>query len=71
MKTGDLVKFGYVNGHTRKINGRVALYLGEYFFKRSDCFIIENHRVLMAGDGQISIIDKGLLRHMRVINECR
>ena len=71
MKTGDLVKFDYVNGHTRKINGRVALYLGEYFFKRSDGFIIENHRVLMMGDHVLLTLDKGLLRYMRVVSESR
>ncbi len=71
MKVGDLVKFDYINGHTRKINGRVALYLGEDFIHRDDGVVIENHRVLMVGDHETHIIDKGLLRYMRVISESR
>ena len=71
MKTGDLIKFDYISGHTRHLNRRVALYLGEDFIHRDDGVVVENHRVLMASDCEIRIIDKGLLRYMRVVSESR
>ena len=36
MKIGDLVKFDYVNGHTRAINNKVGIYLGPRPHKRED-----------------------------------
>ena len=36
MKVGDLVKFDRINGHTRDINDKVAVYLGEAFIHRDD-----------------------------------
>ena len=71
MKAGDLVKFDYVNGHTSQINGRIAIYLGEDFIHRSDGVVVENHKVLLMGEHKPTIIDRGLLRHMKVYNENR
>ena len=42
MKAGDLVKFDYINGHTKDLNRRVALYLGEDFIHRDDGVVVEN-----------------------------
>jgi len=71
MKAGDLVKFDYINGHTKDLNRRVALYLGEDFIHRDDGVVVENHRVLMMGDHVLLTLDKGLLRYMRVVSESR
>tara|TARA_B100000214_G_scaffold369256_1_gene342024 strand:+ start:2655 stop:2864 length:210 start_codon:yes stop_codon:yes gene_type:complete len=65
MKVGDLVKFDRINGHTRDINDKVALYLGEAFIHRYDGDVIQNHKVLLLGESTPRIIDVGLLRWMR------
>ena len=65
MKAGDLVKFDRINGHTREINDKVAVYLGEAFFHRDDGVIVQNHKVLLLGETTPRIIDVGLLRWLR------
>ena len=65
MKVGDLVKFDYINGHTRDINGKVAVYLGEDFIHRDDGVIIQNHKVMLLGETTPRIIDVRLLRWLR------
>ena len=70
MKVGDLIKFNYVGG-SRHLNGRIGIYLGEDFIHRSDGVVVENHKVLLMGEHKPTIIDRGLLRHMKVYNENR
>ncbi len=65
MKVGDLVKFDRINGHTRDINDKVAVYLGEDFIHREDGAVIQNHKVLLLGETTPRIIDVRLLRWMR------
>ena len=65
MKVGDLVKFDRINGHTRDINDKVAVYLGEAFIHRDDGVVIQNHKVLLLGETTPRIIAVGLLRWMR------
>ena len=65
MKVGNLVKFDRINGHTREINDKVAVYLGEAFITRYDGVVIQNHKVLLLGETTPRIIDVGLLRWMR------
>ena len=65
MKVGDLVKFDRVNGHTRDINDKVAVYLGEAFIHRDDGVVIQNHKVLLLGQTTPTIIAAGLLRWLR------
>jgi len=67
VQVGDLVKFPYVNGHTRDINHRYAVYMGEAFVTRDDGVVVENHKVLLRGDMQPTIIDKGLVRWLTVV----
>ena len=67
MKTGDLFKLDRINGHTRDINGRTGIYLGEDIINRNDGVTIVNHKVLLAGDSQPRLFDRGLLIHMRVL----
>jgi hypothetical protein len=71
VKVGDLVKFDRINGHTTGLNGRLAIYLGEEFIHRSDGVTVENHKVLLVGASKPTIIDRGLLKHMRVHSENR
>ncbi len=65
MKVGDLVKFDRINGHTRDINDKVAVYLGEAFIHRDDGVVIQNHKVLLLGETRPRIIDVCLLRWLR------
>lgn len=65
IKVGDMIKFDRINGHTPQLNNRVGLYLGEDFIYRDDGVVVENHKVLMNGDPQPRIIDRGLLRYMK------
>ena len=65
MKVGDLVKFDRINGHTRDINDKVAVYLGEDFIHRDDGVVIQNHKVLLLGETTPIIIDVRLLRWLR------
>jgi hypothetical protein len=66
---GDMVKFDRINSHTPRLNNKTAIYLGEAFIHRDDGVIIENHKIWIAGDTGPSIIDKSLLRHLRLANE--
>ena len=65
IKVGDMIKFDRINGHTPQLNNKVGLYLGEDFIHRDDGVVVENHKVLMNGDAQPRIIDRGLLRYMK------
>ena len=65
MKVGDLVKFDRINGHTRDINDKVAVYLGEAFIHRDDGVVIQNHKVLLLGETTPRTIDVRLLRWLR------
>ena len=66
MKAGDLVKFGYVYGGSR-LNHKTAVYLGKNFLTRDDGMVIQNHKVMVTGDSTTTIIDRGLLRFLKVI----
>ena len=66
MKPGDLFKLDRINGHTGDINGRTGIYLGEDIIHRDDGVTITNHKVLLVGDSQPRLFDRGLLKHMRV-----
>jgi len=73
LKVGDLFRFGFVNGRVSGELGhrRTGVYLGRAFIHRDDGVTVENHIVILSGDKHVTTIDKGLLRHMRVINESR
>ena len=67
MKIGDLVKFDYVNGHTRDINNRIAIYLGPKPLKREDGKIINNFAVQFLGESVPNLCDGSLMRWLKVI----
>ena len=64
MQVGDLVKFDYVYANYA-LNGQLAVYLGEDFIHRDDGATIENHKVLLMGAAKPTIIDRGLVSHMK------
>ena len=65
MQAGDLVKFDYVNGHTRAINNRIGLYLGPRPLKREDGKIINNFAVLFLGEKMPSLCDGSMMQWLR------
>ena len=65
LKVGDLVKFDYIYSNCF-LNYRMALYLGEDFIYRDDGVTIKNYKVHLVGYPSPTIIDKGLLWHMKV-----
>ena len=67
MKIGEIYKFDYVNGHTRDLNNRLCVYLGEEFIHRRDGVTVENHKILMLGESTPRIIDKGLVRWLKEV----
>ena len=65
MKVGDLYRFeGF---EALRLGGKIAMYLGEAFIHRDDGVTVENHQVLMVGESQPTIIDRGLLKYMREV----
>jgi len=69
VKVGELFKLDYINGHTRDLNRRTGIYLGEDIIHRDDGVTITNHKVLLVGDSQPRLFDATLLKHMRVHKE--
>ena len=69
MQVGDLFKLDNINGHTSDINRRTGIYLGENIIHRDDGVTITNHKVLLVGDSQPRLFDRGLLRHMERISK--
>jgi len=64
---GDLVKFDFIYGGC-KLNNKLATYLGPEFIHRDDGVTVENHRVLVVGQAQSALIDRGLLRRMALVS---
>ena len=67
MKVGDLVKFDYVNGHTRAINNKIGIYLGPKPLKREDGKIINNFMIQLLGESTPSLCDASMMRWLKVI----
>ena len=69
LQPGELFKLGYINGHTHDLNRRTGIYLGEDIIHREDGVTITNHKVLLVGDSQPRLFDRGMLRHMERISK--
>jgi hypothetical protein len=54
-----------------RLYGRLAVYLGEAFIHFDDGSTVENHRVLMVGDSNPTIIDRSLLSGMTEVTACK
>jgi len=68
MKIGDLVKFDYVNGHTRAINNKVGIYLGPRPLKREDGEVINNFMIQLLGESGPSLCDASIMRWLKVLS---
>ena len=71
MKPGDLIKFASTINLHSSIRDKTAVVLGEAFIHRDDGVVVENHKVLLFGQSAPTLIDRGLLRWITVINESR
>ena len=67
MKVGDLYRFKTRYAVAPALDGRIAVYLGEAFIHRDDGVTVENHQVLMVGEANPRIIDRGLLKWMNKV----
>ena len=67
MKVGDLYRFGVNPFGLSSFDGRTAVYLGEAFIHRDDGVTVQNHQVLMVGEANPRIIDRGLLKWMNKV----
>ena len=68
MNVGDLVKFDRINGHTRDINDKVAVYLGEDFIHRDDGVVIQNFRIQVIGEDRTRLCDNRMRYHLEDID---
>ena len=68
MKVGDLIRFDYVNGHTRHINNRVGIYLGPKPLKRVDGKVINNFMVQLLGETNPRLCDGSMMRWLKVVS---
>ena len=64
MTVGGLYKFRDLGATRIRLDGQLAVYLGEAFIHRDDGVTVENHKVLLIGASKPTIIDRGLLCHM-------
>ena len=60
MKVGALFKFCYVNDHTRDINNKAGIFLGERSTTLSDGRVIANFAVQLFGEDTERLCDEGL-----------
>jgi hypothetical protein len=67
MKIGVLVKFDYVNGHTRDINNKIGVYLGPRPIHREDGKVINNFMVQFLGEPVPSLCDSSMMKWLKVL----
>ena len=65
MKQGDMFEYFGLGQH--HLCGQAGLYLGKDYIYRSDGVTVRNHKVLMMGEAEATIIDDSLLRFMRKV----
>ncbi len=70
MIVGQLYRFNRWSAwHTPgRLENKHAVYLGEAFIHREDGVTVENHKVLVVGDSAPTVIDRGLIKYMELIN---
>ncbi|QDP51456.1 MAG: hypothetical protein GOVbin630_154 [Prokaryotic dsDNA virus sp.] len=57
MKCGDLFQFEYINFHTRDINNKAGVFIGERPITREDGKVIPNFAVQLFGESTIRLCD--------------
>jgi hypothetical protein len=64
IKRGELFQFCYINSHTRDINSKSGIFLGERTRERSDGNVIYEFAVQLFGESTERILDGNLRRWM-------
>ena len=65
---GNLYKFPYINGHTRDLNRKLVMYIGEDHIHRGDGVVVKNFRVQMVGAERPGICDNGMRPYLKDID---
>ncbi len=65
---GNLYKFPYINGHTRDLNRKLVMYIGEDHIHRDDGVVIENFRIQVIGEDRIRLCDNRMRYHLEDID---
>ena len=65
---GNLYKFPYINGHTRALNRKMVMYIGEDHIHRGDGVVIENFRIQVIGEDRIRLCDNRMRYHLEDID---
>ena len=65
---GNLYKFPYINAHTRDLNRKLVMYIGEDHIHRGDGVVIENFRIQVIGEDRIRLCDNGMRYYLKDID---
>ena len=65
---GNLYKFPYINGHTRDLNRKLVMYIGEDHIHREDGVVVKNFRIQMVGEDRQGICDNGMRCYLKDID---
>ena len=65
---GNLYKFPYINGHTRDLNRKMVMYIGEDHIHRNDGVVIKNFRIQVIGENRTRILDNRLRYHLKDVD---
>ena len=65
---GNLYKFPYINGHTRDLNRKIVMYIGEDHIHRKDGVVVKNFRIQMVGEERQGICDNGMRHYLKDID---
>ena len=65
---GNLYKFPYINGHTRDLNRKLVMYIGEDHIHRGDGAVIKNFRIQVIGEDRIRLCDNGMRHYLKEID---
>ena len=68
LTVGNLYKFPYINGHTRDLNRKLVMYIGEDHIHRGDGVVIENFRIQVIGEGRIRLCDNRMRYYLKDID---
>lgn len=63
-KVGDLIRFGYINGHTGHLNRKTGVYLGSFPNPAANVF---SEKILMIGESTPRYIDARLITYAEVV----
>ena len=65
---GNLYKFPYINGHTRDLNRKMVMYIGEDHIHRDDGAVIKNFRIQVIGEDRNRLCDNRMRYYLEDID---